>query len=102
MARRFLLVGYFHLKQCCVQFTVALFSAAMKDVLERKGVLSEVRAKLRSEVYKSLDGKVKLIISQRIQPLIVLGSACVLTWYGMANCENYNNYYTGTALGSPM
>lgn len=42
-----------------MQYTVALFSAALKDVLEKRGVLSEVRAKLRSEVYKSLDDQVK-------------------------------------------
>ena len=34
------------------------FNVALKDVLEKRGVLSEVRAKLRSEVYKSLDDQV--------------------------------------------
>lgn len=43
----------------------------MKDVLEKRGVISEVRAKLRSEVYKSLDDdKVSGSYQNEVWPIV--------------------------------
>lgn len=51
-----------------------LLCTALKNELEKRGVLSEVRAKLRSEVYKSLSEEIdqvsvisKLLVSQTEQ-----------------------------------
>ncbi len=36
-------------------------NAALKDVLEKRGVLSEVQARIRAEVYKALQDDVSVM-----------------------------------------
>ena len=56
----------------CVCVCVCVTSMlALKDVLEKRGILSEVRAKLRTEIYNALDDKVVV---------------CLMLYYTLASC----------------
>ncbi len=41
--------------------------AALKEVLEKRGVLSEVQARLRAEVYQALDDQVSYLSSSMVK-----------------------------------
>ncbi len=45
-----------------VNHAIFLNNAALKDVLEKRGVLSDVQARIRAEVYKALQDDVSSIV----------------------------------------